>query len=63
MQQGRVVVVTGAGGGIGSRIVDRFLVNGDQVIGLDRAESSLKELAATRNRRLVLLRSSMMPVR
>jgi NAD(P)-dependent dehydrogenase (short-subunit alcohol dehydrogenase family) len=63
MQQGRVVVVTGAGGGIGSRIVDRFLVNGDQVIGFDRAESSLKELAATRNRRLVLLRSSMMPVR
>ena len=48
MQQGRVVVVTGAGGGIGSRIVDRFLANGDRVIGLDRAESSLKELAATR---------------
>jgi NAD(P)-dependent dehydrogenase (short-subunit alcohol dehydrogenase family) len=43
-----VVVVTGAGGGIGSRIVDRFLANGDRVIGLDRAEPSLKELAATR---------------
>ena len=43
-----MVVVTGAGGGIGSRIVDRFLANGDRVIGLDRAESSLKELAATR---------------
>src|ERR1700728_2639535 len=48
MQQGRVVVITGAGGGIGSRIVDRFLANGDRVIGLDRAEPSLKELAATR---------------
>jgi len=48
MQQGRVVVVTGASGGIGSGIVDRFLVNGDQVIGLDKAESSLEELAATR---------------
>jgi len=48
MQQGRVVVVTGAGGGIGSRIVDRFLANGDQVVGLDKAEISLKELAATR---------------
>ena len=34
-----MVVVTGAGGGIGSRIVDRFLANGDRVIGLDRAES------------------------
>jgi NAD(P)-dependent dehydrogenase (short-subunit alcohol dehydrogenase family) len=48
MRQGRVVVVTGAGGGIGSRIVDRFLANGDQVVGLDKAEISLKELAATR---------------
>jgi NAD(P)-dependent dehydrogenase (short-subunit alcohol dehydrogenase family) len=48
MQQGRVVVVTGAGGGIGSRIVDRFLANGDRLIGLDWSEPSLKELAATR---------------
>ena len=43
-----MVVVTGGGGGIGSRIVDRFLANGDQVVGLDKAEISLKELAATR---------------
>jgi len=48
MQLGRVVVVTGAGGGIGSKIVDRFLANGDQVVGLDKAEPSLKELVATR---------------
>ncbi len=40
MQQGRVVVVTGAGGGIGSRIVDRFPANGDGLIGLDWAETS-----------------------
>jgi NAD(P)-dependent dehydrogenase (short-subunit alcohol dehydrogenase family) len=49
MREGRIVVVTGAGGGIGRRIVDRFLSNGDRVIGLDRALSSLQELAASRN--------------
>jgi NAD(P)-dependent dehydrogenase (short-subunit alcohol dehydrogenase family) len=48
MEKGRVVVVTGAGGGIGSKIVDRFLTNGDQVIGLDKAELGLQELADTR---------------
>jgi NAD(P)-dependent dehydrogenase (short-subunit alcohol dehydrogenase family) len=48
MQKGRIVVVTGAGGGIGSKIVDRFLANGDRVIGLDKVDLSLKELAATR---------------
>ena len=49
MKDGRVVVITGAGGGIGRKIVDRFLANGDRVIGLDRAKSSLEELAASRN--------------
>jgi 3-oxoacyl-[acyl-carrier protein] reductase len=49
MKDGRVVVITGAGGGIGRKIVDRFLANGDRVIGLDREKSSLDELAATRN--------------
>ena len=39
MQQGRVVVVTGAGGGIGGKIVDRFIANGDRLIGLDRDEA------------------------
>ncbi|WP_114207302.1 SDR family NAD(P)-dependent oxidoreductase [Acidisarcina polymorpha] len=49
MKDGRVVVVTGAGGGIGRKIVDRFLANGDRVICLDRARSSLEELSASRN--------------
>lgn len=46
MQNGRIVVITGAGGGIGGKIVDRFLVNGDTVVGLDRSEPSLKALEA-----------------
>lgn len=49
MKDGRVVAITGAGGGIGRKIVDRFLANGDRVIGLDRAKSSLEELATSRN--------------
>ena len=47
MQQGRIVVVTGAGGGIGGKIVDRFLANGDRVIGLDRLQSSLNDGVST----------------
>jgi len=49
MKDGRVVAITGAGGGIGRKIVDRFLANGDRVIGLDRAKFCLNELAASRN--------------
>lgn len=49
MQQGRIVVVTGAGGGIGGKIVDRFLKNGDTVVGLDRSGPSLKALESSRN--------------
>ncbi len=48
MRDGRIVVVTGAGGGIGSKIVDRFLANGDDVIGLDRSKPALEELASRR---------------
>ncbi len=44
MQTGRVVVVTGAAGGIGSKIVDRFLANGDTVVGLDKTDPALRTL-------------------
>ncbi len=35
MNTGRVIVITGAVGGIGSELVDRFLRNGDTVIACD----------------------------
>ena len=35
MNSNRVVVITGAAGGIGSELVERFLGNGDTVIGCD----------------------------
>ncbi len=44
MHQGRIVVVTGAGGGIGTKIVERFLANEDTVVGLDRSAPSLEKL-------------------
>ncbi len=37
----RVVLVTGAAGGIGTAIVDRFRRDGDRVIGLDLANSDV----------------------
>jgi cell division GTPase FtsZ len=40
----RVVIVTGGAGGIGSKIVDRFVRNGDQVIAIDRDVNALKHL-------------------
>lgn len=49
MKDGRVVIITGAAGGIGQKIVDRFVTNGDRVIALDRATASLDELVVTRN--------------
>jgi 3-oxoacyl-[acyl-carrier protein] reductase len=49
MKDGRVVVITGAAGGIGQKIVDRFLANGDRVVGLDRSKTSLDDLVATRD--------------
>lgn len=35
---GRVVIVTGSSGGIGSAMVERFAANGDTPVGLDLAE-------------------------
>ena len=41
MSTARTVVVTGAAGGIGSEIVDRFLSNGDTVVAGDLSPSTL----------------------
>jgi NAD(P)-dependent dehydrogenase (short-subunit alcohol dehydrogenase family) len=35
MENGRIVVVTGGAGGIGSKIVDRFLANGDTIFAIN----------------------------
>ena len=44
MQQDRVVVITGAAGGIGSALVGRFLGNGDTVIAVDTRGEALEAL-------------------
>ena len=49
MQKDRVVVVTGAAGGIGSEFVGRFLKNGDTVIGMDINAEALDKLPAKWN--------------
>jgi NAD(P)-dependent dehydrogenase (short-subunit alcohol dehydrogenase family) len=49
MEKGRVVVVTGGAGGIGTKIVDRFLANGDTIFAIDNRLDALKTLLGTRN--------------
>jgi NAD(P)-dependent dehydrogenase (short-subunit alcohol dehydrogenase family) len=49
MKQDRVIIVTGAAGGIGSVLVDRFLANGDTVIAAGRNQSTLDKLLSERN--------------
>jgi NAD(P)-dependent dehydrogenase (short-subunit alcohol dehydrogenase family) len=46
MRTDRVVVITGAAGGIGALIVERFLANGDTVVGTGRKKGSLDALRA-----------------
>lgn len=41
---GRIVLVTGAGGGVGAALVRRFLDNGDTVIGTDLSAEALDTL-------------------
>ena len=48
MRTGRVVVVTGAAGGIGALAVDRFLANGDTVIASDLGADRLITFARSR---------------
>jgi NAD(P)-dependent dehydrogenase (short-subunit alcohol dehydrogenase family) len=43
---GRVVVITGAAGGVGAALVDRFLRNGDRVIATDLSATALDKLRA-----------------
>ena len=44
MQKGRVVVITGAAGGIGAKIVDRFISNEDRVFAIDNRPDALRSL-------------------
>ena len=48
MRQDRTVVITGATGGIGSALVDRFIGNGDTVVGVDLNAEHLDALRAAR---------------
>ncbi|HXN56941.1 MAG TPA: SDR family oxidoreductase [Myxococcales bacterium] len=50
MKAGRVVVVTGAAGGMGALLVRRFLANGDAVLGTDTEESALARLHSAEGR-------------
>lgn len=45
MQSNRVVVITGAAGGIGAVLVARFLANGDTVVATDLSEQALERLS------------------
>lgn len=42
---GRVVVITGAAGGMGAKLVSRFLANGDTIIATDISEDALQKLS------------------
>lgn len=44
MKTGRTVVITGASGGMGALVTERFLANGDILIATDSKEESLKKL-------------------
>ena len=52
---GKVVIISGAGGGIGTAAVENFLEHGAQVVALDLAGGGLDALAAIRNDGLATL--------
>lgn len=52
---GKVVIISGAGGGIGTAAVENFLEHGAQVVALDLAGGGLDSLAAIRNDDLATL--------
>ena len=45
MNQGRIVAITGAAGGMGALFVERFLANRDTVIATDTSGEALAKLA------------------
>ncbi len=47
MNKDRVVVITGAAGGIGALLVERFLANGDTVLATDIGSDALERLRDT----------------
>ena len=47
MNEDRVVVITGAAGGIGALLVERFLANGDTVLATDISSDALERLRDT----------------
>ena len=49
MKTNRVVVITGAAGGMGSVLVHRFLMNGDTVIATDIKSAPLEEMRERHN--------------
>ncbi len=50
MKTDRVVLITGAAGGIGALLAARFLANGDTVIATDNSEEALAKLALSSDR-------------
>lgn len=46
MKQGRAIVLTGAAGGVGQVLVERFLLHGDTIIATDSTQEGLNTLLA-----------------
>lgn len=58
MQSNRVVVITGAAGGVGAFLVERFLTNGDTVIATDTRDEALHKLREGRDDAATLITST-----
>ncbi len=61
MENRRLVLITGAAGGIGRALVSRFVTGGDRVIAHDRDQDGVAEVAAAHGADLVLPVSSELP--
>lgn len=57
-ESGRVILITGAAGGIGSPLVDRFLADGDHVIATDTRQEVLSEWETSRANDHLLTRAA-----